>query len=126
MEPMSPDPKPERPRLLVVDDEKVLCSTVAAFFADRGFEVECAHSLAEARERLAGAQFRAAILDVGLPDGDGLSLLGSAPADAAVVISATPDEARYRDLGVRRHLTKPVDLWDLERLVAAAAGGGAV
>lgn len=107
-----------------MDDERVVCQSVAAFLGEYGFEVECAHSLAEAREKLAAAHFCAAILDVVLPDGDGLSLLGSPAARPAVVISATPDEDRYHRLGVRHHLAKPLDLRDLADELARAIGAG--
>ena len=59
-------PPEDRPRVLVVEDEPVLRAALAAFFADQGFAVHCANSLAEARERLVTEQFRATILDAGL------------------------------------------------------------
>jgi DNA-binding response OmpR family regulator len=119
------EPAPiERPRLLIVEDEPVLCVSLAEFFADEGFVVACANSIAVARDHLAGAHFCAAILDVGLPDGDGLSLVPELGAGRAVVVSATPDEARYGACGVVHHVAKPVDLRALTRLVRAAAGIG--
>lgn len=113
-------PPEDRPRLLVVEDEPVLRAALAAFFADQGFAVHCANSLAEARERLVTEQFRATILDAGLPDGSGLNLLATTTVERSIVISATPDEALYRAHGVRYHLAKPLDLRALEHVLGAA------
>ncbi len=113
--PAGPD-APSR-RMLVVEDEPVLGDALGAWFQACGFAVERAKSLAEARIRLAGAPFHATLLDVRLPDGDGLSLLESVRPTRTVVISATPDEDRYLQLGVLHHLPKPLELRELERLV---------
>lgn len=104
-------------RMLVVEDEPLLGEALGAWFRARGFEVERARSLAEARIQLAGAPFHATLLDVRLPDGDGLSLLASVRPTRTVVISATPDEDRYQQMGVLHHLPKPLELRQLERLV---------
>ena len=104
-------------RMLVVEDEPLFGDALGAWFEACGFEVARAKSLAEARTQLAGAPFHATLLDVRLPDGDGLSLLASARPARTVVISATPDEGRYQELGVLHHLPKPVELRALERLV---------
>ena len=112
---------PERPRLLVVEDERVLCASIVAYFGAQGWEVEGAASLDEARRCLARTRFDAAILDVRLPDGDGLSLLRRTGTGRAVVVSAEPDPARYEAHGVRHQLPKPLDLIELERFVQRAA-----
>jgi DNA-binding response OmpR family regulator len=106
-----------RRRMLVVEDEPVLGDALGAWFEACGFEVARAKSLAEARVQLAGAPFHATLLDVRLPDGDGLSLLTTARPNRTVVISATPDEDRYLRLGVVHHLPKPLELRTLEHLV---------
>ena len=116
LEAPAPGDTPVR-RMLVVEDEPVLGDALGAWFAARGFEVSRAKSLAEARAELAGARFHATLLDVRLPDGDGLSLLASVQPTRTIVISATPDEGRYLRLGVLHHLAKPVELYALERLV---------
>jgi DNA-binding response OmpR family regulator len=106
-----------RRRLLLVEDERALAESLAQWFESRGFEVSGVRSLAAARSALASARFHACILDVGLPDGDGLSLLSAAPAEHAVVISAAPEPDRYERRGVRHHMAKPLDLCELARLV---------
>ena len=62
------------PRLLLLDDDARLASMVGDYLRASGFEVETAGSLAAGRERLAAELFDALVLDLMLPDGDGLEL----------------------------------------------------
>ena len=61
-------------RLLLIDDDERLAAMVAGYLASAGFAVESAASLAEARRRLAKPDYDAVLLDLMLPDGDGLDL----------------------------------------------------
>ncbi len=61
-------------RLLMIDDDVRLSSMVSDYLRAAGFEVDVAGSLAQGRERLAGGHFDALLLDLMLPDGDGLDL----------------------------------------------------
>lgn len=112
--------------LLIVEDERVLRRCLELHFCNRGMEVSVAGSLSEARTLLGAADFDAALLDVGLPDGDGLSLLPSLSADRSVVITANPDFERFETLGVKHVVPKPLDLDVVARVVeglAVAASG---
>jgi two-component system, OmpR family, phosphate regulon response regulator OmpR len=62
------------PRLLLIDDDSRLASMVGDYLGRAGFAVDTAGSLAAGRERLAGASYDALVLDLMLPDGDGLEL----------------------------------------------------
>ncbi|HWK84956.1 MAG TPA: response regulator, partial [Caldimonas sp.] len=62
------------PRLLLIDDDARLASMVSDYLGRCGFEVETAGSLGAGRGRLAGASYDVLILDLMLPDGDGLEL----------------------------------------------------
>lgn len=103
--------------LLIVEDERVLRRCLEIHFCSRGMEVSVAGSLSEARALLRVADFDSALLDVGLPDGDGLSLLPSLSADHAVVITANPDFERFAALGVKHVVPKPLDLDIVARVV---------
>ena len=61
-------------RLLVIDDDARLASMVCEYLRNAGFEVEAAGTLAHGRERLASSRFDALVLDLMLPDGDGLDM----------------------------------------------------
>ena len=62
------------PRLLLIDDDARLVSMVGDYLGSAGFEVETAGSLAAGRDRLASGEYDALVLDLMLPDGDGLDL----------------------------------------------------
>ena len=59
-------------RLLLVDDDTRLTNMVGDYLPAAGFEVSAAASLAAARSALAGGRFELLVLDLMLPDGDGL------------------------------------------------------
>ena len=61
-------------RLLLIDDDARLASMVGDYLRQAGFEVEVAGSLSAGRSRLAAESFDALVLDLMLPDGDGLDL----------------------------------------------------
>ena len=107
----------EERRVLIVEDEERLRCYLAMSLEGDGVQVEQAGSLAEARSLLARLHFDAVVLDVGLPDGDGLTLLERAPAGRALVITANPDLERFARVGVQHHLTKPLDLPEFVREV---------
>lgn len=60
-------------RLLVVEDDIIICGGVKTFLEGRGYEVECAYSLSEARKVLEQS-YHLIILDSNLPDGNGVEL----------------------------------------------------
>jgi two-component system phosphate regulon response regulator OmpR len=62
------------PRVLLIDDDARLSAMVGDYLRNSGFEVEVAGSLAAGRDRLRGETFDALVLDLMLPDGDGLDL----------------------------------------------------
>ncbi len=61
-------------RLLLIDDDARLSAMVGDYLGQAGFEVVLAGSLAAGRERLANESFDVLVLDLMLPDGDGLDL----------------------------------------------------
>src|SRR6188474_2496111 len=62
------------PRILLIDDDARLASMVAEYLGNSGFEVETAGSLAAGRAKIASGSYDALVLDLMLPDGDGLDL----------------------------------------------------
>lgn len=75
-------PKPEAlnglPRLLVVDDDKVLLESLQDILSDAGFDVRVAENGAQAGKLLKTVRFSLALFDFQLPDSDGLKLAGKA------------------------------------------------
>lgn len=62
----------DRPVVLVVDDEPNIASFLAENFASDDFDVHVARSIAQARSKLNSCEADVVVLDVGLPDGNGL------------------------------------------------------
>src|SRR5262249_48657812 len=62
-------------RLLVVEDNQDLAQLVATGLKAAGFDADLVGSAGEARTALTTTRYAAAVLDLGLPDGDGLSIL---------------------------------------------------
>ena len=59
-------------KLLLIDDDSRLTDMVGGYLRNHGFEVDSAASLAAGRERLRHGAYDALLLDLMLPDGDGL------------------------------------------------------
>jgi two-component system response regulator TctD len=62
-------------RLLVVEDNEELAQLLAQGLAAEGYETDRLTTAAEARAAVTTTRYAALILDLGLPDGDGLSIL---------------------------------------------------
>jgi two-component system, OmpR family, phosphate regulon response regulator OmpR len=69
-------------RLLLIDDDARLSTMVGDYLRGHGFELDCAGSLRAGRERLKHGHYDALLLDLMLPDGDGLELTRELRADA--------------------------------------------
>ncbi|MGD0661512.1 MAG: response regulator, partial [Syntrophorhabdales bacterium] len=61
--------------ILVIDDEKVILESLKMFLTEKGYSVESAASAAEGRQKVEGLKPDVVILDIRLPDGNGLELL---------------------------------------------------
>ena len=110
----------ESARILVVDDEPAILRTVRANLGRRGFDVAVASN---AEEALASAERGAdlVVLDLGLPDRDGLEVIralrerGDVPIIVLSVRDGEKDKVRALELGADDYLTKP---FGVEELVA--------
>ncbi|MGM0516340.1 MAG: response regulator [Pseudomonadota bacterium] len=111
--------------VLVVDDNETERSEMAEAISEMGHFTWLANSLSEA-ERLVhqDSDIRAVVLDIGLPDGNGLNLLRSLQSGAShledrqiIVVTGLSESERPADkmFGEIRHVfRKPVDLLQLE------------
>lgn len=68
--------------LLLIDDDSRLTSMVGDYLRGHGYQVDVAGSLSEGRARLRQTQVDALVLDLMLPDGDGLDLTRELRADS--------------------------------------------
>ncbi len=78
-------------KLLFVDDDNFLRTTLAVYFRHRGNEVLEAATLSEARTALANNHFDAIVLDIILPDGEGLELMDMSGLPPVIILSSLGD-----------------------------------
>jgi two-component system nitrogen regulation response regulator NtrX len=100
-------------RILIVDDEAGIRSTLSGILEDEGYGVAAVGTAAEATARLGAEAFDAVLLDLWLPDRDGLELLSELREQPVIVISghASVDTAvRATRLGAYDFLEKPLSL----------------
>ncbi|MBN9519077.1 response regulator [bacterium] len=106
------------PSVLIVDDSLTVRMDLEEAFAEAGFASVLCPDLAAARRALAAGPVDLAVLDVLLPDGDGIDLLGEIrahPATAPLPVLLLSTEADVRDRvrglvgGADGYLGKPYD-----------------
>ncbi len=85
----------DREALLLVEDDPTLAKSLADTLRAQGLRVDVATTLAAARSVFARARHALALVDLGLPDGDGRALLPELRAAGchAIVLTVVDDEA---------------------------------
>lgn len=123
-------PGPAPTRVLLVEDDPRIASFMTKGLRAKGYEVEWVTTGAAGIARLEAGGVDVHLLDLGLPDMDGLEvlrILRERGIDVPVIISTARTDHRDRDLaaalGAARYLTKPFALADLFRAVQDCAGG---
>jgi DNA-binding NtrC family response regulator len=114
--------------LLVVDDEPLIRFGIREYFEGRGWEVEEAGTLGEARRVLARLQPDSVVLDYRLPDGnsmDFLTELRERDQEITVVVltgyGSIDLAVKAIKLGAENFLTKPIELQALEVILDRGA-----
>ena len=110
----------ERLRILLVDDDARLCDSLAALLRVVGYDVVSANSGAEALALIGKRAFDAVIIDVDLPDGEGVRLLERVKdEDGDVGTLMLSEESAFEHAveslnhGADAFLLKPTDPGDL-------------
>jgi len=117
--------------VLIVEDDfanKYLCEQI---LREAGFMVTSVAGYAAAREAVRRCQFRVMLLDLGLPDGEGLDLLAELRQNQSAIIMTGRCEPEQRALGLRAgavdYLVKPFHPDELvlrvKRAVSAMTAG---
>jgi two-component system, OmpR family, KDP operon response regulator KdpE len=115
-----------RPKILVVDDELQIRRLLGNTLARAGYDVVEAATAREALDMAAAETPDATLLDLGLPDRDGLELVpllkkrGRMPVIIISARDATDDKVAALDLGADDYVTKPFDTEELLALLRAA------
>jgi two-component system OmpR family response regulator len=103
-------------RVLVVDDDPDIRELIIAQLERENFAVRAAGDLSEAKRALAAEPAEVVVLDLNLPDGDGLSfcreLRAEGHAEAIIMVTARDgaiDRVLGLELGADDYLTKPFE-----------------
>ena len=114
--------------LLIGEDEKSLAEEMASFLKSENFLCDLAFTGIEASEKIAVNLYDFVLLDLGLPDYNGLDLLTEARkagSEASFIIitarGAVEDKVKGLDLGADDYLAKPFALVELLSRINAVA-----
>ena len=101
-------------KILLVEDELELAKSVVKYLQESNYLCTHVEKLKNARDLLKNNNFHAVLLDLGLPDGDGLSLIkeikNKDKTTGVIIISAKDalsNKIQGLDLGADDYLTKP-------------------
>jgi signal transduction histidine kinase len=116
-------------RVLMVEDHLPTAKVLEKLLATRHYTVFVATSMGDALKIAEREQFDALISDIGLNDGDGCDLMvelrrsrPELPGIALTGYGMDEDVARSRAAGFHAHLTKPINVRDLERALGLLNG----
>ncbi|MBR5275737.1 MAG: response regulator transcription factor [Bacteroidaceae bacterium] len=107
-------------KILIIEDDSSLREIIERGLRGEGYVVESASNFAEADNKIAGYSYDCILLDIMLPDGNGLRLLEHIKAlkksDHVIIISARDsldDKVTGLDLGADDYLAKPFYMAEL-------------
>lgn len=113
-------------KLLIVEDEPVLRNSIKQYFSEEGNICEVAADYNSAMEKINVYSYDCILLDIGLPNGNGLKLLqhlkDNGKEEGVLIISARnslDDKLLGLDLGADDYLVKPFHLAELKARTTA-------
>jgi len=115
-----------RERVLIIEDEQRICNFISTVLSTKGYDPMVAHTGAEAEAMIVSHCPDLIILDLGLPDMDGMEILGKLRSWSSlpvVVVSARSheqDKVKALDLGADDYITKPFGTEELLARIRAA------
>jgi DNA-binding response OmpR family regulator len=112
--------------VLIVEDEKALTAEMELFLSGNNYLCEVCYNGTNASEKIATNLYDFILIDLGLPDYDGLNLLKEAkkynPEAACIILTAraeVDDRIKGLDLGADDYLPKPFSLLELQSRMQA-------
>jgi DNA-binding response OmpR family regulator len=107
-------------KILIVEDEKALAESIETYLSQENYRCEWAANYEKALEKIQLYDYEAIILDITLPDGNGLDLLKTLKKQrnkaGILIVSARnslDDKLSGLDLGADDYITKPFHLAEL-------------
>lgn len=118
-------------KLLIIEDDASLSEIMCRALRSEGYVVECAATFFDAEDKIAGYSYDCILLDIMLPDGNGLKLLEHIKAldkgDRVIIISARDsidDKVAGLDLGADDYLAKPFYMAELSARIKSVLRRG--
>ena len=113
-------------KLLLIEDERELSASILTYLKAENYLCELAPDYKKAMEKIESFDYDCILLDISLPDGNGLSVLKELKAnkknDPVIIISAKnsiDDRITGLNLGADDYLPKPFHLSELSARIAA-------
>jgi DNA-binding response OmpR family regulator len=113
-------------KVLIIEDERSLVREMKIFLEKAFYLCDAAYSAAQARQLMRENEYDFILLDLGLPDGDGLDLLNDTkkmcPNASYMILTARgklEDRIKGLDLGADDYLAKPFSLLELQSRMQA-------
>jgi len=113
-------------KVLIIEDEKDLLLTLGHYFKAQGYVCESASTFSQAHEKIWLNEYDIILLDIGLPDGNGIDLLKLIKSEkknsAVLIISAKnslDDKIKGLNIGADDYITKPFHLAELNARINA-------
>lgn len=107
-------------KLLIVEDKKNICQTIAKHLKDEGYAVDACYDGSDALAYIEGTEYDAIVLDIMLPGVDGITVLKTlrnrklkTPVLLLTAKSSIEDKVKGLDSGADDYLTKPFSLEEL-------------
>ncbi len=116
-------------KILIVEDHRAVRTAVERLLREEGLDPVAVATCSDARRELAAQRFDAALVDLGLPDGDGIELVefavgGGTPVLVFTVFDGTTID-RAMEAGARGYVLKDEQPAELASALAAVAAGSA-
>ena len=102
-----------RDRILIIEDDQRICHYMSSVLESHDYDIEISHTAVDAEEKILSYMPDLIILDLGLPDKDGLEILENLRKKSSlpvIIVSARThesDKVTALDLGADDYLTKP-------------------
>ncbi len=118
-------------KLLIIEDDVSLRDVMCRALRSEGYVIEAASNFFEAEDKIAGYSYDCIMLDIMLPDGNGLTLLKHikelGKSDRVIIISARDsidDKVEGLDLGADDYLAKPFYMAELSARIKSVLRRG--
>ena len=113
-------------KILIVEDERELAKSIVQYLRQESYVCEVAYTASDALEKILLHEYDCVLLDITLPDGNGLKILESLKKenklDGVIIISAKnslDDRIKGLNLGADDYMAKPFHLSELGARVSA-------